>query len=50
MEEEKETLTFDDIDILMSVGSDLCEAIRDLVYNIREIKQDVDNIKQHLKL
>lgn len=46
---EKETLTFEDIDI---VGSDLCEGIRDLIYHIKTIKNDVDNIKKeylHLK-
>jgi hypothetical protein len=49
-EENVETLTFDDIDILESIGSDLCEAIRDLIYNIKEIKNDVDNIKTYLHL
>lgn len=47
-EEEKEELTFEDIDILESVGSDICEGIRDLIYNIKTIKQDVDNIKKQL--
>lgn len=53
MDEEKdnvETLTFDDIDILESVGSDLCESIRDLIYNIKTIKNDVDNIKTYLQM
>lgn len=53
MDEEKEnveTLTFDDIDILESVSSDLCESIRDLIYNIKEIKNDVDNIKTYLHM
>lgn len=45
-----ETMTFDDIDILASIGSDICESIRDLIYNIKEIKNDVDNIKEHLNL
>lgn len=49
-QEEKETLTFDDIDILESVGSDLCESIRDLIYNIKVIKNDVDNIKSYLQM
>ena len=48
--EKKETLIFTDIDILASVGSDICESIRDLIYNIKEIKNDVDVIKEHLKL
>lgn len=47
---EEERLTFEDIDILESVGSDLCESIRDLIYNIKEIKNDVDGIKKHLNL
>jgi len=50
MNEEEETLTFDDIDILESVGSDLCESIRDLIYNIKEIRKDVDNIREYLHL
>ena len=53
MNEEKEnveTLTFDDIDILESIGSDLCESIRDLIYNIKTIKNDVDNIKTYLHI
>jgi len=49
-EENVETLTFDDIDILESVGSDLCESVRDLIYNIKEIKNDVSKIKEHLNL
>jgi len=40
MEDEKETLTFEDIDILASVGSDICESVRDLIYNIKTIKND----------
>lgn len=50
MEENEKNLTFEDIDILESVRSDLCESIRDLIYNIKEIRTDVDNIKKHLKL
>lgn len=45
---EKETLEFEDIDILGSIGSDLCEGIRDLIYNIKTIKKDVDSIKEKL--
>lgn len=48
--QEDEQLTFEDIDILESVGSDLCESIRDLIYNIKEIKNDVDGIKKYLNL
>lgn len=47
---EKETLTFEDIDILESIGSDLCESIRDLIYNIKTMKKDVDNIKEFLNV
>jgi len=47
---EKEILKFDDIDILESIGSDLCESIRDLIYNIKTIKNDVDNIKSYLQM
>lgn len=47
-EDEKETLTFEDIDILESIGSDICESIRDLIYNIKTIKNDLDNIKKQL--
>lgn len=46
--DEKEMLTFEDIDILESIGSDICEGIRDLIYNIKTIKNDVDNIKKQL--
>ncbi len=49
-EDEKETLTFDDIDILESIGSDICESVRDLIYNIKVIKNDVDNIKSYLQM
>lgn len=39
-----------DVDILDSVEFDLTEAIKDLIFNIKSIKQDVDNIKEHLNL
>jgi hypothetical protein len=42
---EKETLT-KDMDILDSIGSDICEAFRDLIYNIKEIKKDIANMKK----
>lgn len=38
-----------DIDILGSVEFDLTEAIKDLIYNIKSIKEDVDKIKDELK-
>lgn len=46
--EEKEILTFEDIDILESISSDICESIRDLIYNIKTIKSDVETIKKQL--
>lgn len=49
-EDENETLTFTDIDILGSIGSDLCEAVRDLIYNIKAIKKDVDVIKEQINI
>lgn len=45
-EEDSETLTFEDIDILESVGSDLCEGIRDLIYCIKEVRTDVEKLKE----
>lgn len=39
-----------DVDILGSVEFDLTEAIKDLIFNIKSIKDDVDNIKEHIKL
>ena len=38
-----------DIDILGSVEFDLTEAIKDLIYNIKSIREDVDKIKDELK-
>lgn len=49
MELEK-NLTLEDIDILGSVEFDLAEAIKDLIWNIKTIKKDVDNIKEYLHL
>ena len=45
---QEESSTFQDVDILESICSDLCESIRDLIYNIKEIKKDVSNIKENL--
>lgn len=39
-----------DVDILGSVEFDLTEAIKDLIFNIKSIKQDVDMVKEHLNL
>lgn len=50
MNKEKEILAFEDIDILASIGSDLCESIRDLIYNMKEIKNEIKGIKDYLNL
>ena len=39
-----------EIDTLGSVEFDLTEAIKDLIYNIKSTKEDVEKIKQHLNL
>jgi len=41
---------FLDVDILGSIEFDLTEAIKDLIYNIKSIKEDVDIIKKQLNL
>lgn len=46
-QEEKPALK--DIDILGSIEFDLTEAIKDLIYNIKTIKKDVENLKLHSK-
>lgn len=38
-----------EIDIFGSVEFDLTEAIKDLIYNIKAVKKDVDAIKEQLK-
>jgi len=48
--EEKETLTLNDIDIIGSVEFDLSESLRDLFYIIKQLKSDVDCIKDYLHL
>lgn len=45
MKEEKE-LNFDYLNSLDTICSDLCEAIRDLIYCIKEFKKDMDNLKK----
>lgn len=49
-EKESNTLTLEDIDILGSIEFDLTEAIKDLIWNIKSMKNDVDNIKEYLHL
>jgi len=39
-----------DVDILGSIEFDLTEAIKDLIYNIKTIKEEVSTIKKHLHL
>ncbi len=39
-----------EVDILGSIEFDLTESIKDLIYNIKSIKEDVDVIKEHLNL
>lgn len=46
--EDKDIST--NIDILGSVEFDLTEAIKDLIYNIKLIKHDVEMVKQHVNL
>lgn len=46
----EEDLTFEDIDILESIGSDLCEGIRDLVYNLKEMRNDIETLKKHANI
>ena len=48
--EEEKKLTFEDIDILGSIEFDLTEAIKDLIWNIKLIKEDVKRVKKQLKL
>jgi len=47
---KEEELKSYDIDILGSIEFDLSEEIKDLIFNIKSIKDDVDMIKNHLKL
>lgn len=39
-----------EIDELDSIEFDLDEAIKDLIYSIKSIKNDVEKIKKHLNL
>lgn len=43
--EDNEELTSENIDILGSIEFDLTEAIRDLIYSIKSIKNDIEEIK-----
>jgi len=48
MDEEEQTFDNINIDILGSIEFDLTEAIKDLIYNIKLLKEDVERIKKHL--
>lgn len=50
MNKQKECEALADVDILGSVEFDLSEGIKDLIWNIKLIKNDVDVIKEHLNL
>lgn len=47
IEEKKECCN---IDYLSSSEFDITEGIKDLVFNIKSIKNDVDKIKKHLNM
>lgn len=49
MNEQKKTKENIDVDILGSIEFDLTEAIKDLIWNIKSIKQDVDSIRESLE-
>ena len=49
-EKEKEILEITDIDILGSTEFDLSEAFRDLFWSLKQMRQDIDNIKTYLQL
>ncbi len=38
----------EEIDILGCIEFDLTEAIKDLIYNVKSIRQDVEELKQKL--
>ncbi len=48
--DKEESKLLKDADILGSIEFDLAEAIKDLIYNIKIIKKDVDRIKKQLNL
>lgn len=47
---EKEEITLENVDILGSIEFDLTEAIRDLIYSIKTIKNDVEELKRKVVL
>lgn len=50
MREQEENEKITEIDYLASAEFDISEGIKDLVSNIKLIKNDVDVIKKHLNL
>jgi len=50
MNEQKINEEVMDVDILGSIEFDLTESIKDLIYNIKTVKEDVTKIKEHLHL
>lgn len=50
MSKQQKNKTIIDIDYLGSAEFDITEGIKDLVANIKYIKNDVDEIKKHLNL
>lgn len=50
MKNQSENQEIIDVDILGSVEFDFTEAVKDLIWNIKSIKNDVDNIKNYLNL
>lgn len=50
MNEQNKKNIIMDIDILGSVEFDLTKAIKDLIWNIKTIKKDIDLIKEQLNL
>lgn len=46
--QEEENCTFDEVDLLGSIEFDLTEAIKDLIWNIKSIKEEVEKIKKKL--
>lgn len=49
MDKKKNIFAGTDIDILSSIEFDLSEAIKDLIYNIKTIKEDVELLKKQIK-
>ena len=50
MDEQNTNENVIDVDILGSIEFDLTESIKDLIYNIKTIKEEVKTIKTHLHL